>query len=130
MKGCLKFFIGFVVFIAIIGSLDNNDKPAKSKLKTNKNTEVISKEMFGDKWPFTVESGTLECKGYAVFFIHNNIRYGVNGTSHSKQDKDIDAIWKYNEEMMKALKELGDTEGPYPKISIGPIVDRGLKLCK
>jgi hypothetical protein len=93
---------------------------------------TISKEDFGDRWPFTVSQGKLSCSGNAVTFKANGKIYAVNGTAKSRGFAEINEIWKNDEEMIKILKEsfLGEDIGSPPKINIGPIIDKGLSLCK
>lgn len=98
----------------------------------------ISIEDFGDRWPFSVDSGTLSCVSYkAVVFETNGIKYAVNGMAGNKKIySKIEAIWKIDEKSVKdmenVLKKRWDTKamGSKPRISINPIIDLGLTLCK
>ena len=92
----------------------------------NTNTEtqqgkLITKMDFGDKWPFTVNEGRLECEGFAVIFHANGKAYGVNGAATGQK--------KYSD-----IKEIWADDPKYPdmniKIDIGPIIEKGLKLCE
>lgn len=83
----------------------------------------ISKDEFGDKWPLTVSSGKVLClDGSFVLFVGEGGTYAVNGTARSamkrKGWRDINDIWK------------ADPEYPEAKISIGPVLNRGLELCR
>lgn len=100
-------------------------------------TKHISKQDFGESWPFTVDSGTLACtSGGIVTFTANGNRYAVNGTASAAGHPDIEPIWAMNwtmiEEMAEALDitpdEAVEQLGPI-RISISPIIKAGLKLC-
>ena len=61
----------------------------------------VSKEEFGDKWPFTVQDGYVySVKRMVAVFKHNGIEYALNGFAkmyskkHKKGYKDIVGIWK------------------------------------
>lgn len=75
---------------------------------------------FGKSWPLLVPDGTLRCgsfgkgMGEVIFTAPDGTEYGLNGLA-SDSYKDIDPIWR---------------EGAYGlKVSIGPLINRGLALC-
>ncbi len=76
----------------------------------------VSRAMLGDEWPLTVEDGVLRCEGSAVIIRVGGTDYAVNGAATGK-GADIDPIWA------------ADPSGISPKLSIGPLIDRGLALC-
>lgn len=83
----------------------------------------ISRQEYGDRWPFTVEEGILDWEatptGTAVTFTANGVTYAVNGTAMTAgKYADIEPIWA------------ADPKGLWPKKDIGPIIDRGLELAK
>jgi uncharacterized protein DUF2511 len=80
----------------------------------------IQRSDLGDKWPFTVESGTVRClTGTRIVFVTGGLVYAVNGTARgSKQYLDVATIWKDNPEIAGA------------KMDVGPIIALGLSLCK
>lgn len=81
-------------------------------------SEVVSKADFGEAWPFTVDSGKLSCEASAVTFAASGKRYALNGTAKSSgQYADVDAIWAAHPVVPGAKKD------------IGPMIERGLKLC-
>lgn len=97
--------------------------PNALKGRMDKKNGEISEIEFGKKWPFTVKSGRLQClDGNAVIFICDKGTYAINGMALNqiKQQKwlEIDEIWK------------DDPNIPDFKISISPIILRGLELCK
>jgi uncharacterized protein DUF2511 len=91
--------------------------------------EVTAAE-YGDKWPFTVERGLLRCEppGRVVFRV-DSTDYAVNGLASSRYLK-IDSIWRVNTKMQEAFKAAGAETDFVPRISIGPMIQRGLELCK
>jgi len=96
-------------------------------------TETISEGEYGKQWPFTVSSGQLSCSGAgAVTFTANGKTYAVNGLAKSDhKNSDIEKIWKSDSDsdLAKYVLKQGRPD-LVPKISIAPIIDRGLKLCK
>lgn len=83
----------------------------------------VSSDEFGSKWPLTVDSGDLRCEGSqgfgsVVFTDPDGNEYGVNGVAVGQGYPPIDPIWKDDPELAGL------------KISIGPLIDRGLSLCK
>lgn len=83
----------------------------------------VSSDEFGADWPLTVDSGDLRCEGSdgfgaVVLTDPDGNEYGVNGVALSQGYPPIDPIWKDNPELAGL------------KISIGPLIDRGLSLCK
>ncbi len=89
------------------------------------NSIMISQSEFGEAWPFTVTSGELYCIGEgngqqvgAVVFATEDESYAVNGTAKALGYKPIDEIWRSNPAI------------PGTKINIGPVIQRGLQICK
>lgn len=77
------------------------------------------------EWPLTVSKGVVRCEGSdgsgsVIFRAPDGTDYAVNGTAKAvKQDlPEIAAIWKK------------DPDVPGTRINIGPVIDRGLELCK
>lgn len=74
-------------------------------------------------WPFTVDTATLMCSegagGQRVTVTANREMYALNGAAKSQTDlPDFDVIWR------------DDPNTPGMKVDIGPMLDRGLALCK
>lgn len=86
---------------------------------------TVTLQEYGDRWPFTVESGVLECgrSGVtdAVTFTSGGTTYSLNGTADtfasSKGWADVGPIWRDN------------PAGPGPKVDLSPLVTRGMALC-
>lgn len=81
-------------------------------------TGEISREEYGENWPFTVDSGRLECwRGPAAVFVTDGTVYQLNGVAKQMGHAPIDPIWRDNPAI------------PGTKISLGPVIQRALKLC-
>jgi hypothetical protein len=100
----------------------------------------LTEKNFTAEWPFTIESGILDCEGTSITFEYNDIKYAINGIAKAKGFAEIDSIWKDDPdffELAKAIKKsdesiedvITEMGGP-TKINIGPIIQLGLKLCK
>ena len=104
LKFCLWTLVVIVVVAFTFGGSPRNERE-------------ISRSEFGDRWPFTVRQGRLKCDHEAVTFTANGIRYAVNGKAKSRKFDPIESVWKHNPSI------------PGTRISIGPIIQAGLKLC-
>lgn len=80
----------------------------------------ISRDDFGDDWPFTVDEGILACVGVSeVVFKAGGKTYAVNGMAvGTGKYAEVEEIWADNPSI------------PGTKKNIGPIIDRGLELCE
>lgn len=93
-------------------------------------SSTVSQNDMGAAWPLTVKSGVLACQPLdsggrvqlVTFTAADGKTYAVNGTAkgHAKSRGwlEIRPIWK------------DDPAIPGLKISIGPLIDRGLALCR
>jgi hypothetical protein len=85
---------------------------------------LITKESFGEAWPLTVSRGELGCRRGEVTFIvvddrnGNAVTYAVNAKAKESGHRDISEILADN------------PKSPGTKKDIGPLIDRGLKLCQ
>jgi hypothetical protein len=108
----------------------------------------ITKAEFGTAWPFSVDEGIVKCLPLgagAVVFETGGKTYAVNGIARgfarSHGFLAIDAIWlqdphflemakqiaaSKNEPVVKVLEEMGTPT----RISIQPILDTGVSLCR
>jgi hypothetical protein len=49
---------------------------------------VVSKDDWSGEWPFTVDSGRLQCEfGSSILFIANGTKYGLNGRARGQLEK-------------------------------------------
>lgn len=88
-------------------------------------TGQITRADYGDAWPFTVEAGQVRCMhmrgpgSNEVVFIAEGTAYAINGTAKgTKQYADVAPIW------------LDNPKAAGLKVSLQPILDLGLALCK
>jgi hypothetical protein len=81
---------------------------------------TITRAELGDKWPFTVDKGSVMClEGRYVVFIADGKTYALNGTAVSSgRFQDIAPI-----------RRPDPLDSRYP-VSTQPILDVGLPLCK
>lgn len=87
--------------------------------------DLVSAEDYGAAWPFTGEEMHLLCMaGSAVVASdpESGRMYPLNGTARSQAQRlgldQLEAVWRDN------------PENPGTKVSIGPLIERGLALCK
>jgi hypothetical protein len=96
---------------------------------TSAGVAVINTYNFSGEWPLTVSAGKLECEKVSgspdaqlVTLTTGGTTYAVNGMARGYAEKRgwvaIDEIWK------------ADPEFPKLKVTIGPLIDKGLDLCK
>ena len=90
----------------------------------------VTESEYGKKWPFTVSEGTILCEtipnqrpNIAILtFKVGSKEYALNGLAKARMEKrgfkDIVEIWK------------DDPEIPGAKVSVGPMIARGLKLAE
>lgn len=78
----------------------------------------VSKEEFGEAWPFTIDSGVVDCvDGQAAIFKTGGRSYQLNGVARSRGYAPIDPIWR------------DDPEIPGAKVSVGNMIAIALKQC-
>jgi len=127
----LPFVLGLSLLVSACGSDGDRTDAAPSR-----DPGQISRADLGDKWPLTVESGTLACrvldiKGYtgprltAVTFRSGGITYAVNGVARSHRlGPEVDSIWAPGDPVwiddLKTKKKVN--VGP-PKKDISPLRD-------
>lgn len=87
--------------------------------------QLISAEQFGAGWPFTVEEMHLTCfpgNALVVSDAETGVMYPLNGVAKAKAGalglEPIDKVWREDPDIAGA------------KLSLGPVIEQGLKLCK
>lgn len=100
----------------------------------------VSSKDFGDKWPFKISAGKLECviNNLVVFYVDDK-KYGINGFATSMGYQKPDEIIKDDPKMLEFAKSIAVEQGKtlsevqsimgVAKMSISPILDKGLALC-
>lgn len=77
----------------------------------------VSKEQYGEDWPFIVESGYVDCDRLASIFRHDGKIYTLNGGGKDWGYLPLQNIWRDN-------PQLSGT-----KVNIGPMIQLGLGQC-
>jgi hypothetical protein len=93
--------------------------PFERGLGTNEMS--VNALMFGKDWPFTVTAGVLGCDGdrEVVTFRNGGKTYALNGTAVGKRRYlPVEAIWTRDRDIPGARK------------NIGPMIEKGLTLCR
>ena len=110
------------------------------------NEKSLTKEEFDDKWPLTVDEGTLQCIQFEVDGINPEVlrgiifktkdkTYSVNGVAKSHGVdygfEDISVITKIDLKTKNEMMKLGVSEKDATiKMDNGFLLDEGLKLCE
>ncbi|QDT49544.1 hypothetical protein Pan258_35970 [Symmachiella dynata] len=91
--------------------------PVDEPKHDSRKSVLVMREEFGNKWPLTVESGTIyRVETYGIVFQCQEGTFALNGFAHSRGFPEIDPIWK------------NDPNIPGTKISISPLINVGLQL--
>lgn len=82
-------------------------------------TLAITSAQYGDKWPLTVEKGTLSCEPPTriIFTTEDGKKFGVNGTAANDHTSIL--------EIAKETENLGVKF----KMDASFLIDEGMKLC-
>lgn len=87
--------------------------------------QLISAEQFGDAWPFTVEEMHLSCfpgDALVVSDAETGVMYPLNGVAKAKAGalglEPVEKVWREDPDIAGA------------KLSLGPVIEQGLLLCK
>lgn len=79
----------------------------------------ITRMEYGEQWPFTVDRGELACVGSSgVVFTAEGTTYGVNEAAVASGYPDVEPIRQ------------GSPILPSLKVSIAPVIEDGLALCR
>lgn len=97
---------------------------------------IIKKEQFGDKWAFTVNELELKCDMDAVYAIHDEYIYPLNGLATAKfknneKVRNVSEIQLDDNKANQVLEKISNGK-PYTKVkkSIYFAVEEGSKFCK
>ena len=85
---------------------------------------LVSRAQFGDAWPLTVDAGELLClpPSLVVLRAQDGRMFALNGTAASRYPS-IEPIWARDESLSKLT-------GEDMRVSIGPLITKGLTLCE
>jgi hypothetical protein len=88
------------------------------------NALMISAQEYGDAWPFTVEEVQLQCHPGMVLLVKDpqtGHAYPINGAASARAQalnlQPLEHIWRPDPLIADA------------KISLGPVLNRGISLC-
>lgn len=108
----------------------------------------LTKAEFGNAWPLSVDEGIVKCLPFgagAVVFEADGKTYAVNGIAKGLAKERgflaIDSIWLEDPQFramaeevaasqQRPLEEVLKSMGPPSRISIGPVLDSGVALCR
>lgn len=99
-------------------TISNDEIHLNIEIVKRLNNQIVLKSEFGESWPFNVDRGIVLNRNNAILFRHENIEYGLNGVSLNGGYEKVEGIWVDNPAI------------PGTKISIGQMIDIGLKLNK
>ncbi|WP_392895793.1 hypothetical protein [Streptomyces sp. LN699] len=130
-NACLTLFVGLMSLITVFtlisscGAEDPEPTPGKQSQQASDDSGgplpsseyVVAGEF--TKWPFTVPSGTLECReGLFVTFEYAGTEWGINGSAQTRGYPFPDRIWAEDPNLGHGLK-----------ISMDEVLKRGLAMC-
>lgn len=138
--------IGVVVAVFVaIGLMAPKDDKAGAPAGTDQPQEAIetpgkvTRTQYGDKWPFTVEEGYIDCVEYkGVVFRTSQGVYALNGQAKSMRDSKGERLFKDDMEIRaideKQTKDLMAAGLPREKatvyIMMPDFIAHGLKMCE
>jgi len=114
---------GVVVILLLLGSSCNSGPDRRVPSSRSAQPGFVSRAEFGDRWPLTVESGTLRCEpdyGTALVIVVGNVKYALNGRARGQIDQ---TGWRDSRELVRKDQDGG-------LANVGPLIERGLALCK
>lgn len=120
----MKIKFGIPIFcLFLLANCDGEE--ANQSLESNAERK-ITKQEFGQNWPFTLNEGILKCIDGGVVFIANGKTYAVNGLAKgqgkSRGYSDVEEIWAIDSTLTDANNTI--------RIGIQSVLDEGLKMCK
>lgn len=134
MKALLKTVGALVAFLFVFGlvvsiinpeSMQNQSEESDVAIEEQDQPQPsaapgveVTREEYGDRWPFTVDSGRVECRqGGAVVFVVGDWVYQLNGIASQKGYANLAPIWRDNPDI------------PGSKVSVGPMIRLAQQQC-
>jgi hypothetical protein len=98
--------------VALIGVFGTRDEPPAG------GGVALSREAYGSEWPFTVDSGTVDCAppNSAIFRV-GETTYQLNRVARDSGYTSIHSIWR------------DDPDSPGQKVSVTALIDLALQQC-
>ena len=130
---------GAVAIIGLAGcssSSDDSDasaSPTASASFDQSAAMTVNAGEFGKQWPFTVDEGTIHCKGKAAWFRHGGKNYPLNDVANSEASSGAAKV----ENPQSSLDPILTTPGPKDPLTGEkaatadpyPIVQQGENMC-
>lgn len=91
--------------------------PTATPQPTKEVLSVVTHAAMGDAWPLIVEDGTIICDGASILLRTNRGLFAVNGAARGQHR------WK-------DIKDITIIQQNGLLMSVQPIVDRGLIVCR
>lgn len=90
-------------------------------LPNNNSSNIITKEQYGDSYPYMIDNLELKCNGYAVWVVDSNgYKYALNGQAYSELQQNGDTKLKgYTNLISKNAPAVNDNN----------ILEKGLSIC-
>lgn len=102
---------------AALAACDSGNGNGNDTAHTRKITRSEIQQV-GEKWPFTSDEAELACNAQAITVTISGTTYALNGTATSRHaGADLAPVWA------------DDPALPGLKVSVGDVIDEGLKLC-
>lgn len=89
---------------------EERHRKVQEDLKRMTSGTLVKYEDFGDRWPFTVTKGYIDCVGRSAIFRAGLGEYALNGYARSRGYSPIDPIWR------------DDPSIPGVKVNIGEMI--------
>lgn len=121
MKIRWGWIIGFTVVMAIAMVVGEEKKQAQPPEVVRESPPpagvLVTREAFGERWPFTVERGYAACFRGAAVFRAEGKAYALTGRAAALGFDPIDPIWLPNPDV------------PGTRISLFPVLNLALEEC-
>lgn len=140
----LVMIVGGLLVIVWLGSTLPDKSSADraidllNALPAGSNPLAVTAEDYGEDWPFTVPKGFVACAppgSNVIFTAEGRGIYALNGRARGLMQetkngwKEIAEIHRDNPTFF-ANKELVATGAKPFKVSVGPLIEKGMKLCE
>lgn len=109
----MKKYISYVIYLALI----------TASFIAHAATLTVNASEYGDKWPFTVPKGVLECHANAVIMHTSKGTYSINGKAMGRY-KGKYPEWR---DIAKQHPLFNDPQAKMPPPH--DLIERGLELC-
>lgn len=112
-------YVFLMTAYAILMSVSSCAQSDSAKASESPQGRLVTKADLGDEWPFTVDSGYVDCPdGISAIFRTGNAEYGLNGMATSRGFAEPTPIRKV------------DPTIPGAMVSIGPMIELARQECK